>query len=62
MKLTVGCILYLLFMIPFEIASSVQIDEKSNIKNDIKRFEPTWESLDSRELPKWYKRVVYMTG
>lgn len=40
-------------IITFQYTNSVQIVEKSNIKNEARRFEPSWDSLDSRELPKW---------
>lgn len=48
MRLTIGCIL-LLFMIPYESANEV---EKPNVKIN-RLFEPNWESLDNRKLPKW---------
>lgn len=59
MKLTIGFILLsLLFAIIFEDVISVQIVEKTNTRSKRDRFDPTWKSLDSRELPIWYKVFI----
>ncbi|KAG4069724.1 hypothetical protein HA402_002303, partial [Bradysia odoriphaga] len=50
MKLIIGSIL-LNLILTNALKDASNVDEKPIIKN---RFEPTWESLDSRELPKWY--------
>jgi len=57
MKITIGFLLTLL--IPFNVINStsgIEIIEK-NVENKVDRFEPTWESLDSRVLPEWYDQA-----
>lgn len=43
----------LLLIITYQYTNSLEIVEKSKIPNNLERFEPNWESLDSRTLPKW---------
>lgn len=43
------------FNIP-HIISKNDLSDEAEIKEtkEVKKFEPTWESLDSRVLPEWY--------
>ncbi|KAJ6636747.1 putative alpha-L-fucosidase [Pseudolycoriella hygida] len=53
MKLRSACKFLHLLTIIFTVIEA-QLVDKSNKRKEISRFEPNWESLDSRELPKWY--------
>lgn len=45
--------LIVLIALTFHCTGSSQIVERLDIENEVKRFEPNWESLDARVLPAW---------